>query len=246
LSKDYLALFIAVLGTTISPYLFFWQNAHRIEELRDDPVGGDDPVPLPERADVEATHKQRTSRLDVFAGMAFSNVVMFAIIVATASTLGAHGSVQIDSAAQAARALRPIAGSASTVLFALGFIGAGCLAIPVLAGSGSAGMAGLLGKPWGFSRSIREAPLFYVLVAGGTIGGTILSLLGVNPISLLVVVAVINGLAAAPFLIIVMLIARNRHLMGDYTNARLANTLGWLTIALMTAAAIGLVLTLGN
>src|SRR3954447_17669403 len=156
-------------------------------------------MPLDERADVEADQKQRTSRVDVITGMAFSNLVMFAIIVATASTLGAHGSVQIDSAAHAARALRPIAGNASTILFALGFIGSGCLAIPVLAGAGSAGMAGLLGTRRGFSRSIREAPLVYALVAGGTVGGTLLSLFGVNPITLLIVVAAINGLAAAPF-----------------------------------------------
>ncbi len=142
-------------------------------------------MPLADRSDRDARHKQRTSRVDVFAGMAFSNVVMFAIIVSTAATLGAHGAVTITTAAQAAQALKPIAGGLSETLFALGFIGSGMLAIPVLAGSGSVGMAGLLHKEWGFSRSIREAPVFYGLVAVGTIGGTLVTLTGLDPVKLL-------------------------------------------------------------
>ncbi len=243
-SNDYIALLIAVLGTTISPYLFFWQSAHRIEELRAEPEGGNRPVPLPERSKSEARLKQRTNRLDVGVGMSFSNLVMFAIIVATASTLGGNGSTNVDSAAQAAAALRPVAGSASTVLFAIGFIGAGFLAVPVLAGSGAAGISGLVGSRWGFSSKPRQAPLFYVLVAAGTLGGAALSLIGVNPIALLVIVALVNGLAAGPFLVVVMLIADNRELMGDYTNGRVASSLGWLTVAVMTAAAIALLVTL--
>src|SRR5204863_7013236 len=111
LNKTYMLLLVAVLGTTISPYLFFWQSAHRIEELRDEPEGGDDPLPLAERPQRQALRKQRTSRVDVFAGMAFSNLVMFAIIVATGTTVGAHGHTTITTAAEAAQALRPIAGS---------------------------------------------------------------------------------------------------------------------------------------
>ena len=242
-SRDYIALLIAVLGTTISPYLFFWQSAHRIEELRQEPEGGDRALPLDARPTADARLKQRTSRLDVGVGMAFSNLVMFAIIVATASTLAKNGTTKIDSAAQAAAALRPVAGSVSTALFAIGFIGAGFLAVPVLAGSAAAGISGLVGRHWGFSRSVRQAPLFYVLVAAGTLGGAALSLIGVNPIALLVVVALVNGLAAGPFLIVVMLIARDRELMGDYVNGRLASTLGWLTVAVMSAAAIALLVT---
>jgi Mn2+/Fe2+ NRAMP family transporter len=124
------------------------------------------------------------------------------------------------------------------VLFALGFIGAGMLAIPVLAGAGSAGLAGLLGKSTGFSRSPRRAPVFYGLVLAGTLGGTALSLIGVDPIKLLVFVAVLNGVAAAPFLAVVMRIADDRHLMGKYANGRLDKMLGWGTTALMTLAAI--------
>jgi Mn2+/Fe2+ NRAMP family transporter len=244
-SAEYLSLLVAVLGTTISPYLFFWQSAHRLEELREEPEGGQAPVPLKKRTDRAARLKARTSRLDVFAGMAFSNVVMFAIMIAGAQ-LAAHGTNDIDSAAATADALKPVAGDSARLLFALGFIGSGMLAVPVLAGSGAMGMAGLLGKRWGFSRSIREAPVFYGLVAVGTVGGTVLSLLHVNPIRLLVIVAMINGLAAAPFLIDVLAIANHRTLMGKYRNGRAANTLVGLTVALMSVAAITLLITGGG
>jgi len=146
LNKAYLALLVAVLGTTISPYLFFWQSAHRLEEMRDEPEGGAKAQPLKQQPSVQARRKQATSRLDVFVGMTFSNVVMFAIIVATAETLHTHGKTSVESAAQAAAALKPFAGHFASALFALGFIGSGLLAIPVLAGAGSVGMAGLLGK----------------------------------------------------------------------------------------------------
>ena len=243
LNKTYLALLVAVLGTTISPYLFFWQSAHRIEEMRDAPEGGDEPLPLKRLSRRQARRKERTSRLDVFTGMAFSNVVMFAIIVATAQTLHIHHLTHIQSAAQAAKALRPFAGRFASAIFALGFIGSGLLAIPVLAASGSVGLSGLLGKEWGFSRSIRQAPVFYGLLALGTVGGTALSLLNVNPIKLLVLVAVINGVAAAPFLFVVMRVSSSKLLMGKNVNGLTANILGWLTAAIMAAAAIALFVT---
>ena len=245
-SVGYLTAMVAVLGTTISPYLFFWQSAHRIEELREEPEGAGEAVPLDMRTAREATLKERTSRGDVFAGMAFSNVVMFAIVVSTAVTLGRHGMHDVSSAAEAARALRPVAGRLSTMLFAAGFIGAGFLAVPVLAGSGSAGLSGLLGRSWGFSRSPSKAPVFYGLVAAGTLGGTVLTLIGINTMKLLVVVALVNGLAAAPFLVVVMLISRDRDIMGEHRNGALARILGWLTVGLMTAAAIALVATGGG
>jgi len=245
LNKAYLALLVAVLGTTISPYLFFWQSAHRLEEMRDEPEGGIHPQPLTQQAPKRARRKQATSRLDVFAGMTFSNLVMFAIIVATAQTLHAHHQTNIQSAAQAAAALKTFAGQFASSLFALGFIGSGLLAVPVLAGAGSVGLAGLLGKKWGFSRSVRKAPVFYSLVALGTLGGTALSLLHVNPIKLLVLVAVINGIAAAPFLVVVMRVSASQSLMGDYVNGKAANILGWTTATIMAVAAISLFATGG-
>jgi Mn2+/Fe2+ NRAMP family transporter len=151
LNKTYLALLVAVLGTAISPYLFFWQSAHRLEEMRDEPEGGAKAQPLERKSPKRAKRKQATSRLDVFCGMTFSNLVMFAIIVATAETLHTHNETDIQNAAQATQALTPFAGHFASAIFALGFIGSGLLAIPVLAGAGSVGMAGLLGKQWGFS-----------------------------------------------------------------------------------------------
>jgi NRAMP (natural resistance-associated macrophage protein)-like metal ion transporter len=245
LNKAYIALLVAILGTTISPYLFFWQSANRLEEMRDAPEAGSRPETLKMRSQSRAQLKERTSRLDVFSGMAFSNVVMFAIIATTAQTLHVHNITNIQSAAQAASSLKPFAGRFSSVIFALGFIGSGLLAVPVLAASGSVGLSGLVGREWGFSRSVREAPLFYVLVAVGTIGGTALSLLNVNPIKLLVFVAVINGVIAAPLLIVVLVISNSRQLMGDYVNGHAANILGWLTFALMAVASIALFATGG-
>jgi Mn2+/Fe2+ NRAMP family transporter len=245
-SPEFWMMIVAILGTTISPYLFFWQSAHRLEELRDEPGSHDRAVPLKERGGRQARAKRRTARLDVFSGMTFSNVVMFAIMVATAQTLHRHGQHDIQGAAQAAEALKPVAGSFAQELFALGFIGSGLLAVPVLAGAGAAGMAGLLGRRWGFSRSVRQAPVFYGLVAAGTIGGTLLSLLHVNPIHLLVVVALINGVAAAPFLVVILMIANDSELMGKSRNGRAANILCWITVALMSAAALTLLVTGGG
>ncbi len=245
-TRSYIALIIAVLGTTISPYLFFWQSMHRIEDMREEPAGGKRPLPLPRRSPKEAAGKLSTSRFDVFLGMTFSNLVMFAIIVATATTLSDHGRhLELTSAAQAASALRPVAGRFATTVFACGFIGSGFLAIPVLAGAGSAGMAGLLGKPTGFSRSPRRAPVFYCLCAVGTLGGMALSLLSVNPVQLLVFVAVVNGLAAAPFIVVVMVVSSTRSLMGEYSNGKLALFLGWATAALMAGTTVALLATGG-
>jgi Mn2+/Fe2+ NRAMP family transporter len=244
-NRNYVALLVAVLGTTISPYLFFWQSANRLEDMRNEREGGDEPMPLAMRSKLGARLKERTSRLDVFSGMAFSNIVMFSVIAATAATLHAHHVTNIQSAAQAAHALAPLAGSFASTIFALGFIGSGLLAVPVLAGSGSVGLSGLLGRKWGFSRSVRGAPVFYGIVGVGTIGGMALSLLDVNPIKLLVFVAVINGVIAAPLLAIVLIISNSRRLMGDYVNGHAANILGGLTFAVMAVASIALFATGG-
>jgi NRAMP (natural resistance-associated macrophage protein)-like metal ion transporter len=237
---DYLGLIVAVLGTTISPYLFFWQSAQRVEELREDELGGDNAVGLDDNSALAAHRKLRNARADVFIGMFFSVLVMFAIIAATAATLGKNGT-DIKTAADAAKALEPIAGPAAKFLFAAGFVGSGILAVPVLAASGSAGLAGLLGKNWGLDRRPSKARTFYVLLGVGTLGGVIISLFDSDPIGLLVLSAIINGIAAAPFLIVTMLISRDKDLMGEYRNGKLAATLGWATTAIMVVAgAVGL------
>ncbi|WP_284990498.1 Nramp family divalent metal transporter [Arthrobacter sp. efr-133-TYG-120] len=239
-SLDYLALIVAVLGTTISPYLFFWQSAHRIEELREEDDGNAKEVSLGERAPAPAAHKLRNARADVFTGMFFSVLVMFAIMAATAATLGKNGT-DVKTAADAAKALEPIVGPAAKFLFAVGFIGSGILAVPVLAAAGSAGLAGLLDKNWGFDRRPGKARTFYVLLGVGTIGGVIISFFATDPIGLLILSAIINGIAAAPFLIVAMLIARDKEIMGEYRNGKLAGTLGWATTAIMVVAgAVGI------
>ena len=237
LSPAYLAMIVAILGTSLSPYLFFWQSEDRIEEMRAAPEGGDDPVPLVRRRRSHAKRQLLETRVDVVVGMVFSVIVMFAIIVATAATLGAEGT-KIESAADAAKALEPIAGAGASVLFALGFIGSGLLAVPVLITAGSAALAALLGKDWSLADSPRRDPFFYTLVGIGTIGGVLLSLVSANAVQLLVFSALINGIVAAPFLILVMIIARNREVMGRFRVGDLAATFGWIAAGVMSVASV--------
>ena len=237
INKGYAEMVVAILGTTISPYMLFWQSGHRVEEMREEPAGGKWALPLGRRGWRAANFKRRAALLDVVAGMAFSQTVAAAIMIATADTLGSHHKT-IASAAQAASALRPLAGRFAELLFALGFIGSGLLAIPVLVGSASIGIAGLLGKEWGFSRPFREAPFFYWLIVAGTLFGTTLSVLPINVISLLVICAVVNGLLAPAFLVLLMLIAADTQLAGGIRANRVLRFGGWLTVAVMGAAAL--------
>jgi Mn2+/Fe2+ NRAMP family transporter len=237
-SWDTVGLLVAVLGTTISPYMFFWQSGHRIEQMRAEGAEGRSSQPLPERPRDRALRTLFFARVDVFVGMLVSTVAMFAIMVSTASTIGRHGPVHLNTAADAAKALAPIAGSASSAVFAIGFIATGILAVPVLASSGSIALAGLLGKPWGFDRSVRRAPTFYALIGVGTIGGVAISAFSSDPVGLLVLSAIINGIAAAPFLAVVMLISGDRRLMGRYRNGRLATAMGWATATIMAVAGV--------
>jgi Mn2+/Fe2+ NRAMP family transporter len=169
--------------------------------------------------------------------MVFSVLIMFAIIAATAATVGAHHQ-QISSAADAAKALQPIAGPYAGALFAVGFIGSGILAVPVLAASGASGMAALLDRPWGLEDKPNRAPLFYILLGVGIIAGTAFAVFVGNPIQILVLSAIVNGIAAGPFLIVMMIIARNRAIMGHYRNRALSQSLGWATTVIMIAAGI--------
>jgi Mn2+/Fe2+ NRAMP family transporter len=239
----FLALMVAVLGATLPPYVFFWQNVHRLEELRDEPAGGDDPVPLRRRARSDAITKKRTSAIDVICGMAFAVAVMFAVIVAVAITVQAGGPSTIASAADAAKALEPVAGGMAKVLFAIGFISAGILAIPVLAGSGAANVSGILGRDWGFSRSVEQAPVFYALVLGGTALGTLLGLTGIQPIRLLVDAATMNGITAAPLLMVVMVVSGDRAVVGAHRAGSLLRALGWAAVGVMGAATAALLLS---
>lgn len=234
-APEYLGLIVAVLGTTISPYLFFWQSAHRVQELRAEDHGGDEAVGLKDRPDAAAAHTLKKARADVFIGMVFSVLVMFSIMAATAATLGRDGT-DVTTAADVAKALEPVVGPAATFLFAAGFIGTGILGVPVLAASGAAGLAGLLGRDWGLDLSPRRAPLFYTLLGVGIVAGVLISFVSADPIGLLVFSATVNGIAAAPFLVVTMLISGDKAIMGQYRNGRLAATLGWFTAAVMVVA----------
>ncbi|WP_334171389.1 Nramp family divalent metal transporter [Sinomonas sp.] len=230
-------LVAAVFGTSISPYLFFWESGQRIEEMRARPENGDEPAADTQIPDYKAIRRRRQQRIDVVTGMAVSTLVMFAIIVATGATIGRHPT-DISSAADAAKALKPLAGPLAGAVFALGFIGTGLLGVPVLASAACIGISGLTGKAWGFDRSPRKAPLFYGLLIVGLIVGTALSAMFTDAIALLVLSAMLNAIAAAPFLVVVLLIAGDREIMGKRANGLLSTAAGWTTAAIMAAAGV--------
>jgi NRAMP (natural resistance-associated macrophage protein)-like metal ion transporter len=232
-----ISMLVALLGTTISPYLFFWQASHEVEEE----VAKGRTALWQRRG---ATHEElRLTLWDTIAGMAFSEVVAYFIILATAATLFTQGKTDIGSATDAAQALRPVAGDASAALLAIGLIGAGVLAIPILTGSAAYGVSELFGWKLGLNERPDRAPQFYGVIVLATVIGVGINFLGINPIDALVVSAVVNGLLAAPILVLVMLISNNRAVMGDRTNGRLLNFVGWLTAGAMGVAAIALILS---
>jgi NRAMP (natural resistance-associated macrophage protein)-like metal ion transporter len=235
--KDYLLNLVAILGTTVSPYLFFWQASQEIEEQIDEgrkTVGSRKGV-----SKVEL----KWMRTDVIAGMLLSNVVMWFIVATTASTLFQHGIKNIDSATKAAEALRPIAGEFAYLLFAVGIIGTGLLAVPILAGSAAYAVAETFKLREGLYLKLRQAPGFYGVIAFSTLLGFAINLIGINPITALYYTAVMNGIVAPPLLVMIMLIGKNRSIMKRKTNGRVSNTLGWLTTIVMSIAAVALLLS---
>ncbi len=238
LNSSFLATMVAILGTTISPYLFFWQASQEVEE---DISRGR--VRLWQRKG--ATDEElRYAGWDVNLGMLFSNMVMYFIILATAATLFKAGKTNIQSATDAAEALRPLAGNAASFLLALGLIGSGFLAVPILTGAGAFAAAEALGWRRGLEQKPGRAKEFYLVIAGSTLVGMLINFVGINPISALFWTAVINGLLAPPLLVVIMLVANNRQVLGKRVNGLPLNVLGWLTTAVMFAAAIGLIATL--
>lgn len=236
-NKEYLTTLVAILGTTISPYLFFWQASQVVEE------------------EVSRGHKTLRSRkgttgdelhhakLDTAIGMVFCNVVFYFVILACAATLNATGHKEIASAAEAAEALRPLVGNAATLLFALGLIGAGFLAVPVLTGSAAYAVAESFGWKHGLDRKPHKAIKFYAVIAVSTLVGVAIDYAGVNPIRALFWTAVINGLLAPPLLVLIAFVSNNPKVMGKHVNGRLANAMVWLAAALMAAAAVGMFVT---
>jgi len=228
---------VAILGTTISPYLFFWQASQEVEE---DKARGK--LTLDQRQGATA-HELADARLDVNTGMFFSNVVMYFIILATGATLYRTGLHDIQTAKQAAEALRPLAGDAAYLLFALGLIGTGLLAVPVLAGSASFAVAEIFNWPAGLDLKPRPAWRFYLVLAGAIACGIVLDVFETNPIRVLFLSAVLNGLLAPPLMLLVMLVGNNRKIMGADVNGFWLNLVGWLATAVMTAAAIAFFVT---
>ena len=229
---------VGILGTTISPYLFFWQASQEVEEER---AKGRRTVAERRGA---SDHELRDARQDVFTGMAFSNVVMYFIILATAATLFRAGRNDIETSRQAAEALRPLAGDGAYLLFAVGLIGTGLLATPVLAGSASYAVAELFAWRAGLDLKPSQARRFYLVLGGAIVAGVLLDTLGIGAIRMLFLSAIINGLLAPPLMLLVMLVGNNRAIMGTRVNGVWLNVFGWGATAVMTLAMLAFLWTL--
>jgi NRAMP (natural resistance-associated macrophage protein)-like metal ion transporter len=236
---DYWLTVVAVLGTTISPYLFFWQASQEVEEahLRKEAGLGT----LPSR---EAQARIRQIDADTAVGMVFSNLIGFFIIVTTAATLHAQGVTGVATAAQAAEALRPLAGQFTFLIFAAGIIGTGLLAVPVLAGSAAYAVAGIMGWRDSLELRPREARGFYAIVSAATLFGVLLGTTGIDAIQMLFWSAVVNGFVAVPIMVIMMGIVRSHRLMGSFVAGRLLTAFGWGATLAMLAPVVVLLVTL--
>jgi NRAMP (natural resistance-associated macrophage protein)-like metal ion transporter len=229
--RDYVSMLVAVLGTTISPYLFFWQASQEVEEQRATPGH----EPLREAPDQARRHLQRI-KTDTYVGMMFSNLIAFCIMLTTAATLHAAGVTQIASAAQAADALRPLAGDFAFALFAAGIIGTGLLAVPILAGSAAYAVAETFRWPIGLGLPLAEARNFYAILTAATVIGVGIDLSGVDSIKALIWSAIANGVVSVPIMAVMMIMAGAPAIMGPFVVSRRLKLLGWLATAVMAAA----------
>jgi NRAMP (natural resistance-associated macrophage protein)-like metal ion transporter len=236
LDEPALTMVVALFGTTISPYLFFWQASEEVEDEEADP----DKSPLVEKPEQAPAELSRI-RWDTYVGMGFSNLIAYFIILTTAATLAAHGVTNIQTTADAALALRPIAGEFAFVLFALGVIGTGLLATPVLAGSTAYAISEASGWTSGLEKQWREAPAFYTVITLATLCGVGIDYTPIDPIKALFWSAVLNGVIAVPIMVATMLIATRRDAMGAFTATTSQRFLGWAATALMAAAAIAMI-----
>jgi NRAMP (natural resistance-associated macrophage protein)-like metal ion transporter len=235
-SREYLAVVVGVLGTTISPYLFYWQASQEVEEER---AQG---KTLAQRKGASDDDLRRL-RVDVMTGMFASNFVMYFIILTTAATLHAHGVVKIETAKQAAEALRPLAGNGAYLLFTLGLIGTGMLGVPVLAGSCAYAISEAAAWRGSLEKKPRGARKFYAVLAAAMTIGLVINYTGLDAVKMLFWSAVVNGVLAPPLILLVILLTSDRKVMGDQVSSRMERTLGWVTFAIMTAAAVGLLVT---
>jgi NRAMP (natural resistance-associated macrophage protein)-like metal ion transporter len=226
-NKDFISILVAILGTTISPYLFFWQATMEVEDRKNN-----------KKMLVLNKKIMRDMKADVDFGMLFSNLVMFFIILTSGTVLFNGGIHQIDSVEQAAQALKPLAGNLAYLLFALGVIGTGILAIPVLSGSLSYIITETFGWKEGLDKKFHEAKGFYVIVGISLVLGLFMNYMGISPIKALIYSAILYGLTAPVLIAIILHIANNKKVMGEYTNGKLSNIFGFVTLLLMTTAAV--------
>src|SRR5436853_4110826 len=238
--NQYLMALVAILGTTISPYLFFWQASQEVEEELQ--MGR---TTLKERkgaSDVEL----RIAEIDIDVGMVFASLVFYFVILASAATLHATGNTKIETAVQAAQALRPLSSGVATFLFAFGLIGCGFLAVPVLTSTSAYAVCEAFGWKYGLDEKPRSARRFYVIIAVSTLIGMLINVLKFPPVTALFGTAVINGILAPPLLVIIMLVSNNPKVMGKRVNGRLTNFIGWTTTIVMAVAALGILVTWGR
>jgi len=226
------AVVVAIFGTTISPYLFFWQASEEIEDMEAQNAPGlvDDPASAP--------RELRRIRWDTWTGMFYSDLVAFFIMLATAVTLHAAGVTNIQTAAQAASALKPLAGEFAFVLFTIGIVGVGLLAVPVLAGSGAYALADTMGWPYGLGRKLSEARGFYGVISLSVLAALFLQYSPIDPMKALFWSAVINGVVAVPLMAVIILLVSKKSVMGAFTASRTLVILGWIATAVMGAAAV--------
>jgi NRAMP (natural resistance-associated macrophage protein)-like metal ion transporter len=238
LTKEYLTALVAVLGTTISPYLFFWQASQEVEEVRNH--HGEKPL---KRAPSQAPEQLQRIRIDTYLGMALSNVVAFFIILTAAATLHAHGITEISTSAQAAKALEPLAGRFAFLLFVCGIVGTGLLAVPILAASACYGIGEACKWKTSLERKPGEAVRFYAAITVATLIGLSLNFLHIDPVKALFWAAVLNGLVAAPLMGVIMVMASSRKVMGKLVIPHYLKAMGWIATAVMLCASIGVFFT---
>lgn len=237
-SKEQIFLITGVLGTTISPYLFFWQTSQEVEE---EIFNGKTTIALRQGTEKKYVRKMR---IDVWSGMFLSNLVMYFIIASTAATLFSRGIINITTAEQAARALRPIAGDQAYLFFAVGIIGTGLLAIPVLAGSASYALSESMKWRYGLNRKLKEAPSFYGIIIISTLLGLGMNFLGIDPIKALLYSAVANGLIAPIILLLIIKISSSERIMGKWKTGSLSEIAAWIITILMFIAGFAAIISL--
>jgi Mn2+/Fe2+ NRAMP family transporter len=224
---------VGIFGTTISPYLFFWQASEEVEDMNEKPVSA--PLVLDARA---AVPELRRINWDTWSGMFYSNLTAFFIILSTAVTLNVAGITDITTAAQAATALRPLAGNFAFILFALGILGVGLIGVPVLAGSAGYALCETMNWTWGLERRARDARGFYGVISVSVLAALAIQYSPINPMKALFWSAVINGVVAVPLMVLIIVLVSNKSVMGEFTSGRTIRILGWAATAVMTAAAV--------